>query len=626
MMPLFGALIGNDHTPREAQEHFFEPGLHGTAKVDRVARVLREVVFSPSHRNPGSMGLPTPSGMSTPTGSDAGDHAYQLVKRVMARLAQKPFLTEALQTEVTEGIIEATVQYALPSLAPCCGEYPFCGEVDRVGGCENAAKAWAEDAFEQEGEKAVVPNSEGRAAYATAQRRGLLNHATHVYLYPSRILMWQTMEDPSGPSLKAEEGARGVRTAAYLFVEQTLGTLRWEEAEEEEYTNKLARDEDPEVQMTQEEEDRAARHLLGVDTPINDADTSASSDTVVGPDDLEKALPIDQPPKRHMVEFARHTNRHMPFRIDLPPVLATEATALGPLQARLNAFLVPLYSDTPLIVALPPCLQPLAAYVRFSVIEASRRAGQYKWTAKEVEAVLKSAVGSFACWAREKTAVNKAGGAPKSSGDEPVPWPELFTRNSQVISQLTSIMTDGLYLAQALLLLPDVPLEAGMPESPIGTKRKVSGHTVNGSPDSPKTPKVDAQMPTLTHLTPFVFFSGITMHLLLSDDTPPGWQWSDRDEQLLQTLLTAVQEGLPGGTVKGWTGAQTTVDASSSPNTDGSKGAGAVPDSEDSSPKSRKEKKNKRGSNGKLGGKGDGTNKAPVTRGGRFDLLGADMA
>lgn len=61
-------------------------------------------------------------------------------------------------------------------------------------------------------------------------------------------------------------------------------------------------------------------------------------------------------------------------------------------------------------------------------------------------------------------------------------------------------------------------------------------------------------MPTLTHLTPWMFFSGVSLHTLLSGSSPPGWEWSEKDEATYKTCLEAVMDGLDGDVVKGWPG------------------------------------------------------------------------
>ena len=722
MMPLFGALIGNDHTPAIAADHFFEPGLHSSQKVDKAARAIREVVFAPKPRPAGPINagaVSSTSGTSTPNGSDAGDHAYLLVKRIMARLAWKPFLTENIQTEVMEAIIEATVEYALPFLAKCCDEYPFCGEMVQAGGCENAAKAWAEDEAEPHTPTPISGTARARRAYAAAQKKGLLNHATHVYMYPHRVLLWAVMEDPAGLSLKAEAGAVALRTAAYGYVEEALGGLIWERATKDVEEDTEAQQDVPESDrvMTEEEENAAATRLLDSDTVDETANGKSTTDADIQPEGLERlSTETEIVPKRHIIEFVRHTNRHAPFRLDLPPITSAPHTpmAIAPLTNRLQAFLAPLHSATPLILALPPCLQPLAAYVRYCIIETAIRASRSRssssspnsgsdarWTGGEVTAILKGGVGSFACWSREKVALSKPASSKAAGQEEPVAWPELSTRNSHLLSQLGSIMTDSLYLAQALLLLPDTELEEGMQGSPMGVKRKVSGTgsadgpsggdtggsgdpvgqrksgagngpdaavpvNTNGNASShsqgippiagktrPSLPRSrsEARMPNLTHLTPFVFFSGINLHMLLRGEIPPGWQWSERDEKLLQTLLSAVREGLPDGTVRGWTTQRSlgvgtgAIDGTNGPEVNGygvtgsgeshSRVTSAASDgtamsdssflidegSEGSKAKKGKKKKGANGINGKAGQVPAGN-----AKGGRFDILASSVA
>ena len=88
-------------------------------------------------------------------------------------------------------------------------------------------------------------------------------------------------------------------------------------------------------------------------------------------------------------------------------------------------------------------------------------------------------------------------------------------------------MTDAHLLAQALLLLPD----------PADQTSEKSG---------------------LTHLIPFVFFSGVILHTLLSGEEPQSssvWRWSEAEREMYEKCLGAVTEGLED-VIIGWSRTQ----------------------------------------------------------------------
>jgi hypothetical protein len=87
-------------------------------------------------------------------------------------------------------------------------------------------------------------------------------------------------------------------------------------------------------------------------------------------------------------------------------------------------------------------------------------------------------------------------------------------------------MTDSLYLAQSLLLLPE--------KDSTDIKEK----------DPPK----------LTHLTPFVFFNGSTLHNVLNGRTPSpqtDFEWGEKEQGVWKECLEAVSSGVEEAIV-GW--------------------------------------------------------------------------
>ena len=168
---------------------------------------------------------------------------------------------------------------------------------------------------------------------------------------------------------------------------------------------------------------------------------------------------------------------------------------------------------------------------------------------------------------------------------------------------------------------------------PTASNERLDRHERNDSHDEHATSvecrRLPVQIPTLTHILPFVFFSGISLHTLLQGQTPRGWQWSERDELLLEQLIEAVMEDIPAGTVKGWLGLKK---KSSSIIGGGSEGQGhdrsvsssttLVQASSDSEDGVKKQKKRGR----KKSDKKVQVVKAQPGKSGRFDILGSSMA
>ncbi|ORY20427.1 hypothetical protein BCR39DRAFT_488877 [Naematelia encephala] len=485
ILPLFASLCGNDYTPPLAAEMFFEPNLSAVQRVEKVARILREQIFSPSASK----------------GGNAGDQAVELVTRVVRKLACRPFLTEQEMLDLVEAIIEATMQYTLPPNGECCALYPFCGELEEEG-CQTNETSSA----------LVLGPATGK--FAAAQRRGILGSVTHAFLYPERVYLWSILEDPSASSLKANLVLRTVRRRAWELAEEGLGRLMWSGPSE------------------QELEDKGLMELLGGQDDEEGSSSGSASTTLIGNEAGESKIDEVQSLKRTIIEYVRQASSTRIAGVEVPlgpqPDVTLTPMCLQPIDMRLRQYLVVLQSDVPSIHALPPHLHPLVACVRLCLIVAASTIAKTdapKWRRRELEAVLRGGLGNYSAWYREVDP--KA----KKVSENGLSWPLLTNRNSALVAQLTGVMTDSHLLAQSLLLTPDLP--------PTATHKSKREH-----------------VHPITHLTPFMFFSGITLHTLLSGDIPPEseWKWSEREDLLLERCLEAVVEGLDRDeVVVGWT-------------------------------------------------------------------------
>jgi hypothetical protein len=153
-------------------------------------------------------------------------------------------------------------------------------------------------------------------------------------------------------------------------------------------------------------------------------------------------------------------------------------------------------------------------------------------------------------------------------------------------------MTDSLYLAQSLLLLPE--------------KRDTNIE--------------EKDPPQLTHLTPFVFFNGSTLHNVLNGRPPSpqtGFEWGEKEQGVWKECLEAVSSGVEE-VIVGW--------FNEKPRNEGKKGRS---DSQDKEMEKERTKDNRRVEREKAvwkrgGGQEGWRTKAGSTggaRSGRFDLL-----
>jgi hypothetical protein len=629
LLPLFASLCGNDYTPPSASEYLFEPGLRTTGRIEKVARVLREVLFNPHGGSPRNS-------HSASTSENAGDHAVELVKKVIKRLAVRDFSHDGALPELVEAIIEATFQYALPLGVECCELYPFCGELDPAG-CQTSASrtdsapvtptASTSTSFHDQNQSQSQSQNVGTHGpkglatreYAKAQRRGMLNSITHAWAYPDRMYLWTVLEDPSGASLKAGEGLRGVRQAAYLIAEEGFGGLRWadehsEQGEQHEDAKPTQENGDQqatsercngdvlpqqrEQERSQEAENPELIDLLGVHVG---ASAGGTSETLQGVGET-KGSPASTPPRRSVTEYVRHSSRVSGFRLDLPPLPDRPIPlALESLDVSLAAYLAPLRSDIPAIRALPPHLHPLVAIVRLSVLDAASRADgksgeSAMWRRSDVEAVLKCGIGSYAQWTREWKGRKSHDQPPadpsgSSSSGGGVLFPLLTTRNAGIVAQISAAMTDSLYLAQSLLLLPE--------------KRNTN---------------IEKDPPRLTHLTPFVFFNGSTLHNVLNGRTPSpqtGFEWGEKEQGVWKECLEAVSSGVEE-TIVGW--------YNEKPRNEGKKGRSDSQEKEMEKERAKETGKVEREKTVRKRGGGQGGWRTRVgstgaARSGRFDLL-----
>ncbi|ODN79518.1 hypothetical protein L202_03480 [Cryptococcus amylolentus CBS 6039] len=590
-MALFASLIGNDYTPPDALKRFYEPSLNPSKRIEKAAWVLREQLQI----------LSASKGKSV----NPGDFVVELVRRVVKKLCIWQYDTESDLMGAVNGIIEAALQYSIPHFLQCCPSYPFCGELGQLG-CQTSLSRPSIPALSDN----HIPNNEttqqqkALEAYAATQRKGCLTFITHAWLYPDRIYLRSGMEDPSIPSFRGLETSREVRRTAYAIADEGLGGFKFTAEPEDD-------------RRARSEEQAEDRRDLSTEDAASKKDNQELQDHPApehGEHDRTEASSHSDDPVRIMVEYVRQgsAGRVIPYDLRLPPKESSESTAplcVQPLPDRLRAYLGPMCSDTAAIRELPSSLQPLIAIVRYCAVEMaavnsggeSPRAIDLRWRKSEVLAVLKSGIGTFRQWRMEldyEELSVKRKSKPVSSEDEVKEWPVLENRNAQLVGQLSTAMQNSSSLAESLLLLSTqipyfTPLQMESLPQPL-----------TGDPVGDFGP---------THLSSFMFFSGVNLHTVLMGHQPPPhlkWKWTEEEDRILETCWTALLADLQDGVILGL---QQEVD-----DTEGEEYHG-----KDKNKRAKRDRKKKAGMRKANEGTGTRLGKRP---GGMFDLLGDDAA
>lgn len=527
MLPLLSSLVGNDYTPQWAGEALF-PRMRPGDRIERVARVLAEL---------------RPS-VST---------ADELVRRAVRRLWAKPFVDDAAVAELTDAVIDATIQYVLPP-PDCCEQFPFCGELE--AGCRTATASRTTSAAPS---RAPTPggsasghhgeHSPAVVAYAAAQRQGRLNSLASAYLHPDRVHLWSALEDPSMASCRASAAACRARLAAYTILDAAVGGLRFPPASDE--------------MLEEQRQDQEANALLGIEAeeesreerprvvteylrqgggrivarravlpPKDDSGEASSVNGEANGENGDSASVNGDASKPEKNRKTEETDTNDDSSKD------TETSeCLLPLAERQRLYLHHLGSDTAAILALPARLHPLVAAVRLLLSTGG------DWTRSEIEALLRGCIGSLAAWdavgttpaspSKPSDPIADKNGEPDSAyataNEEPSspisprsdleritsgasqafdpeitpPTVELTSRATRLIAALTSALQDSQPLAQALLLPPP-------------------------------------------HGSPHVWIAGAALHSLLNGQDPPpgaGWAWNRSAKNRWKRAVAATLEG-----------------------------------------------------------------------------------
>jgi len=509
----------------------------------------------------------------------AGDHAANLVERVVKKLLVRPFYTDSEGAALVDAIVDSTLQYTLPTLGSCCEYNPFCGTLD--DGCQSESMEGA---------------GEGVKRFSRASERGEFRAARQGFFYPGSVFGYQVLEDPGRGSLKAG-GSVGVRRAAWEILDEVIG-LRFVNPECEEEATTSEADMGGNTQSVSVESDTVDGHddinldlnnesEMKGDMVVEPASQTTSVEGVKNETSTEIDIDLQSSKHRTVTEYIRSSNRITPHTISLDPPSSTNSQprALQSLQDRLRTYLIPFQANTPSINRLPTRFQPIVAILRFCILDSTNWPGhEQSWRLSEIEAVLKACLGTYGQWEREGK------GDVPSKKELEMPYPLLNSRNAQLAAHLQATMTDSLTLAESLLLSNTDRADR------VGEREK------------------DV---VLTHLQVYKFYSGQTLHTFLNRQVPEGWKWRECEQATYDQCWTALIDGIKDQIV-GYTDSSTLIigddESREREEVEGEVDIKEIEVVEKEVGKKRKKSKGK-------GGGGKNSKSSGGGGGGRFDLL-----
>lgn len=532
MLPLLSSLVGNDYTPAWAGDALF-PRMRPGDRIERVARVLAEL-------RPGV------------------SSADELVRRAVKRLWARPFVDDAAAAELTDAVIDATIQYVLPA-PDCCAQFPFCGELD--AGCRTATASRGTSAAPS---RAPTPAASASAehgehppavvAYAAAQRSGRLNALTAAYLHPDRVHLWSALEDPSTASCRAGAAACRARLAAYTILDGAVGGLRFppasaellEEQRQDQEANAL-------LGIEAEEEPREERPRVVTEFMRQGGGRIVARRAVLPPkEEASDAGDASDASTEHGEANGGGGNGHARLNGEAGEGERTPASSgadgvpecLLPLAERQRLYLHHLGADTPAILALPARLHPLVAAVRLLLSSGG------DWTRAEIEALLRGCIGSLAAWdavaasdSRSGRASDAADAADTTDAGEATDS-AYVTANEEPEPESERAASPGLERIASGVSQAFEPEAAPAAVELSSRATRLVAALTSALQDS--QPLAQALLLPAPHGSPHVWVAGAALHALLGGKDPApgaGWAWDRAAKNSWKRSIAATLEG-----------------------------------------------------------------------------------
>lgn len=471
LLPLFGALVGNDFSKefesnsRKIQALFFDRSLSLTQRIDKVASTIHTVV------SPG----PQQRKAKHQVGS-VMDLIDRTVNSLLTRLSTTMGSGEI--DAIIDKVVNATLQYALPKYggdlvgkeglwptSVCALHEPESCSLLRIISQNVMRQA---DTPEQ-----ADPNLlEARGQYLDAYRGGVMSPKTMDFLNTSTSWPRLFLENPDLETVARSIGGP-IREWVYSIVDDAVG-LPMTEAEDEGTQNEGS------VVAPESDEDEL------IDVVESDSEDENSRPDFLAPlkgelDRLHSEDEATEPPASiishrqipagpsTIVEYLRRGSRiasdtitvkpisDLLSSIDLSDQTGTHSSTpiiLRSLEDRFTIFLRILKSDLPAVRALPPdSITPVLAlrWVIFSLHARWQETGskereKERWTKREARLLLSTFASS---------------NDPSATNNPSDNLPPINDRNVQLMAQILTALETIEQLSQSLLLLQRVPSNAG---------------------------------------------------------------------------------------------------------------------------------------------------------------------
>ncbi|KAK7045644.1 hypothetical protein VNI00_007477 [Paramarasmius palmivorus] len=471
LLPLLGALVGNDFSNqmaqpnRQVQQLFFERHMTPSARINLVASTLQSILSSTQQKRKAKYQV---------------DSVMDLINiTVKTLLNRSPATMGSGEIDaIVDRIIESTLQYAIAkyegedgSLWPstlCALHEPDVCPMLSIFSRSIAAGDWQEEDMDN---KELLIKDEVRRLLLEAYRNGKLSPSIVNCLNTGTLWPRLFLENPDIESVSRM--TRSVRQWCCSILDDAVGLPEYVEEEAEEVksgqdeANEEESDDDELVDVVEEDSEEEKEDLLaplrGALRQLKTDDNSASTDV----SDLSPTLepsPASRPARKvRVVEYIRRGTRVADEALEVPPLAEilkasynsqldsynTTPLLLRTSEERLLVMLHLLEKGSPpSIKQLPPqmilAVLALRWVVRFLSIRAqqnsSKVAHDARWTAREARCFL----ASFS--ADSETSV------PQSSS-----YPAITDRHVQLTAQILQSMDAIEHLAQVLLLTDQVP-------------------------------------------------------------------------------------------------------------------------------------------------------------------------
>ncbi|KAJ7729499.1 hypothetical protein DFH07DRAFT_849948 [Mycena maculata] len=476
LLPLFGALVGNDFSNQSASPRrnvqllFFERQLSLTQRITRVAATMQSILSSSQKGKPKQVG-------------SVMDLIDRTVNALLVRSISSMGSGEV--EAIIERIVEATLQYALPkNEEDAIDLWPtdICAlhEADICPILPMFSRLVAAEALleERKNDDELLKRNELRGQYLSAYRSGLLHAKVLDILHTGTSWPRLFLETPDSETVSRVVG-RPIRQWGYAVLHDTVGLPSL--SPEDETTSEIdGSTVDREVESEEDEDDEDEL----IDVVESDSDDDRDRPDLLAPlrgalqrlhDSDDDGTAPTSSSRTHgaqspiITEYVRRGTRIAEEPVLVPSIsdlLSSISSAdftlsstipilLQPEQDRFTILLRALKSDTSPIRSLPPdklavalCLRWVLMTLHHRALETgSREREKERWTSREARCFL----AAFSWTAKETP----------NPGPGPTP-PEILDRNVQLTAQVLMALESIDHFSQILLVTDRLPSPASL--------------------------------------------------------------------------------------------------------------------------------------------------------------------